>query len=87
MSTNPGQVQTSSTAPGNPTYSYDANGNQTGLTGGNSQSCNWLGQTISTTPNGGSSIPAGYTGSGQSERTSNGAATYQYDDTGLSSMT
>jgi len=78
---------TNSTAPGTPTYSYDANGNQTGLTGGNSQAYNWLDQTTSTTPNGGSPVTASYTGSGQSERTSNGAATYQYDQTGLSSMT
>jgi len=78
---------TNSSAPGRPTYSYDANGNQLTVSSGNSMSYNWLDQTTSTTPNGGSPIPAGYIGSGQSERTSNGAATYQYDDTGLSSLT
>ncbi len=79
---------TTSNAPGNPTYGYDANGNQLTVSGGNSQSYNWLDQTSSITPNGGSAINATFSGGGQSERLSNGSTgnvTHcQYDGTGLS---
>jgi len=82
---------TSSTASGTPTYSYDANGNRLTVSGGNSTRYNWLDQTSSTTPYGGSAINATYAGGGQSERLTNGATrsstSYQYDATGLSTST
>ncbi len=87
MTSNTVDQLTSSTAPGNPSYSYDANGNQLTVSGGNSMSYNWLDQTTSSTPNGGSTINATFSGGGQSERNSNGTTNYRYDGTGLSTST
>jgi len=87
MSYNNVDQLTSSTAPGNPTYGHDANGNQLSVSGGNTMGYNWLDQTTSITPNGGSAINASFAGGGQSERLSNGSTNYQYDGTGLSTAT
>jgi len=58
MSYNNVDQLTNSIAPGNPTYSYEANGNQMGVSGENSMSYNRLDQASSITPNGGSAINA-----------------------------
>ena len=72
------------TTAGSATYSYDANGNQTGVSGGNTFTYNAKDQTASITPNGGSAISMGYRGPGQAERVTAGGTSYQYDATGLS---
>jgi len=74
------------TAAGNTVYSYDLNGNQLSSTNGNTLAYNSQDQTTSITPSGGSSIPLTYTGPGQAERTGNGSTSYQYDNTGLSTV-
>jgi YD repeat-containing protein len=75
------------TAVGSTTYSYDANGNQTGNSAGLSLAYNAQDQTTSATPPGGSATSYGYTDAGQAQRVSAGSTTFQYDVTGLSAMT
>jgi len=70
----------------NKTYSWDANGSQTGATGGSSFAYNSANQTTSVTPSGGSTEIMGYTGPGQAQRVAAGSTTYQYNLTGLSKV-
>jgi RHS repeat-associated protein len=67
------------------TYTHDNNGNLTSVSGGNSFAYNPLDQTTGITPSGKAAISQGYTGTGQTERTSAGSTNYQYDETGLGS--
>jgi RHS repeat-associated protein len=65
------------------TYSYDANGNETGNSAGRSFSFNSKDQTVSATPAGGSAIAMSYMGSGQARRVSAGSTTFQNNALGL----
>jgi RHS repeat-associated protein len=75
------------TTVGSKTYSYDLNGNETGVTSGPSFAYNPKDQTTSITPSGGSAISMTYRGPNQTERVTAGGTSYQYDDTGISSST
>lgn len=75
------------TTAGSTTYSFDANGNQTGASGGLSFAYNAKDQTSSITPAGGSAISMTYRGPNQTERVTAGGNSYQYDSTGLSAAT
>jgi RHS repeat-associated protein len=75
------------TAAGSTTYSFDANGNETGSSAGLSLSYNAQDQTTSATPPGGGATSFSYTDQGQTQRVKAGSTTLQYDLTGLSVMT
>lgn len=66
------------TSAGSTTYSYDANGNQTGNSAGQALAYNAANQTTSITPVGGSAVTMGYTGASQVQRVSAGGASFQY---------
>jgi RHS repeat-associated protein len=65
----------SSAPSGSTTYSFDANGNQTSSSAGESLSYNPINQTTSMTPAGGSALAMGYTGVDSTLRTSVGSTT------------
>lgn len=75
------------TQEGTTTFSYDANGNQTGSSLGAAESYNGPNQMASATPAGQQPISMVYTGTGQAKRVSAGSTTFQYDLTGLSVLT
>jgi RHS repeat-associated protein len=52
------------------TYTFDANGSQTGNSAGLALAYNALNQTVSITPPGGTAVPVEYAGTDQTERTS-----------------
>jgi len=60
------------------TYSYDANGNQTGNSAGQALAYNAANQTTSITPAGGAALALAYTGAGQVQRVSAGGTGFQY---------
>jgi len=57
-------------------FTYDANGNETATTNGESISYNSVNQTTSLTPEGGSALSMAYTGTDSTQRTSAGSTTF-----------
>jgi RHS repeat-associated protein len=68
---------------GSVTYSYDANGNQTGSSAGQALAYNAADQTTSLKRAGGTALAATYAGANQVERTSAGATTFTNSLLGL----
>jgi RHS repeat-associated protein len=68
---------------GRTTYSYDANGNQTGASNGRAYSYNVFDQATSLTPPGGGAQSATYRGPNQSELVTRGSDKYDYNVLGL----
>ena len=75
------------TQAGSTTYTWDANGNMTGSSAGDSFSYNAQDQTTSVTPAGGSATSMSYTGIAQGYRTDAGATGYVENQIGLGSET
>jgi RHS repeat-associated protein len=75
------------TQAGGATYTYDANGSQTGSSLGLALSYNTANQNSSATPPGGSPTAMTYAGNGQTTRTSAGSTTYRSSLLGLASET
>jgi RHS repeat-associated protein len=75
------------TARGNVSYSYDANGNQTGSSEGQALVYNGADQTTSLKKPGGSALSATYAGTGQTERASAGATSFTNGLLGLTAAT
>jgi RHS repeat-associated protein len=77
----------SSAPTGSTTYSFDANGNQTTSSAGQSLSYNPINQTSSMTPAGGSALAMAYTGVDSTQRTSVGSTTLTNNTFGVASST
>jgi RHS repeat-associated protein len=77
----------SSAPTGATTYSYDANGNQTASSAGESISYNSVNQTTSLTPAGGSALSMAYTGTDSTQRTTAGSTTYSTSIFGVAGST
>jgi RHS repeat-associated protein len=75
------------TAAGSTTFSYNGNGNLLSSNAGASLSYNPANQTTSIKPAGGSAVSMAYTGEGQTERTTSGSSSFQYDETGIGATT
>ena len=75
------------TAAGATTYSYDANGNETGNSSGLSLTYNAANMTSSITPPNASAIAMTYTGATQTQRVAAGSTGFQYGLVGLASQT
>jgi len=69
---------------GSTTFTYDANGNETGNSTGLAIAYNAADQSTSITPPGQQAIQMNYADAGQVQRVSAGSTTYQYDLSGLS---
>jgi YD repeat-containing protein len=70
----------------NKTFSWDANGSQTGDSTGTSMTYNTAHQLTGVTPSGGSTEVMGYSGPGTIQRVAAGSTTYQRDLTGISKL-
>jgi len=74
------------TAAGNTTFSYDANGNETGNSAGLAFGYNAKDQTNSLTPPGGSALAQSYTGATQIQRVTEASTTFKYSTLGAMSQ-